>query len=113
MTKAQFSAAPFDQMIQDQFAAAMELAFSQVTVDPLPPGHISLEEKARGGTYAKWRRLGADGKPASPGLCSASLAAPLTRQHWHKKKSWHELIAQPNSCENWGWLLKITRQQLY
>lgn len=66
MAKAKFSAAPFDQMIQDQFAAAMELAFSQTTVDPLPPGHISLEEKARGGTYAKWRRLGADGKPASP-----------------------------------------------
>lgn len=76
MTKAQFSAAPFDQMIQDQFAAAMELAFSQVTVDPLPPGHISLEEKARGGTYAKWRRLGADGKPASPVYVGIVGSAP-------------------------------------
>jgi hypothetical protein len=66
MAKAQFSAVPFDQMIQDQFAAAIELAFSQATVDPLPPGHISLEEKERGGTYAKWRRLGVNGKPASP-----------------------------------------------
>lgn len=66
MTRTPFSASPFDQMVQDQFAAAMELAFSQSMVDPLPPGHISLEEKSRGGTYAKWRRLGADGKPASP-----------------------------------------------
>jgi hypothetical protein len=66
MARAAFSAAPFDQMIQDQFAAAIELAFSQATVDPLPPGHISLEEKVRGGTYAKWRRVAANGKPASP-----------------------------------------------
>jgi hypothetical protein len=66
MAKAEFSAVPFDQMVQDQFAAATELAFSQAIVDPLPPGHISLEEKTRGGMYAKWRRLGANGKPASP-----------------------------------------------
>ncbi len=66
MAKAQFSAIPFDQMIQDQFAAAIELAFAQMTIDPLPPGHISLEEKERGGIYAKWRRIGANGKPASP-----------------------------------------------
>lgn len=66
MAKARFSATPFDQMVQDQFAAAIELAFAQAAVDPLPPGHISLEEKARGGMYAKWRRVRADGKPASP-----------------------------------------------
>lgn len=57
---------PFDQMVRDQFAAALELGFAQTHIDALPPGHISLEEKERGGLYAKWRRQGADGKPASP-----------------------------------------------
>jgi hypothetical protein len=53
-------------MTVDQFAAAIENALSQAVIDPLPPGHISLEEKDRGGQYAKWRRQGANGKPLPP-----------------------------------------------
>lgn len=66
MARTQISARPFDQMTVDQFAAAVELALSQVVVDPLPPGHIALEEKDRGGQYARWRRQGANGKPLPP-----------------------------------------------
>lgn len=66
MQKPPFSIKAFDQMTKDQFAAAMELAFAQEHVDPLPPGHISVESKERGGHYAKWRRQGGNGKPLSP-----------------------------------------------
>ena len=66
MNKIQIGVKPLDQMTMDQFAAAIELALSQAVVDPLPPGHISLEQKERGGYYAKWRRQGANGKPLPP-----------------------------------------------
>ncbi len=66
MRKQPFSFKRFDQMTKDQFAAAMELGFAQERVDPLPPGHISLENKERGGSYAKWRRQGGNGKPLTP-----------------------------------------------
>jgi len=66
MARPRIAVKAFDQMVRDQFAAALELGFAQSEVDPLPPGHISLEEKERGSLYAKWRRQGANGKPASP-----------------------------------------------
>lgn len=66
MSQGQVSVKPFDRMTVDQFAAAIELALSVEKIDPLPPGHIAFEEKARGGLYARWRRQGADGKPLSP-----------------------------------------------
>lgn len=66
MAKSQISVKPFDQMTVDQFAAAIEISLAQTVVDPLPPGHMSLEEKERGGQYVKWRRQGANGKPLPP-----------------------------------------------
>lgn len=66
MLKSRFSVKAFDAMTKAIFSEALEIAFSQGTIDPLPPGHISLEEKERGSLYAKWRRQGSDGKPATP-----------------------------------------------
>lgn len=39
------------------FAEAVEHACSQSAIDLLPPGHIALEEKDRGGKYAYWVRF--------------------------------------------------------
>lgn len=64
--KARFSVRPFDAMSRAVFSEAVEMAFAQGNVDPLPPGHISVEDKERGGLYAKWRRQGADGRPLPP-----------------------------------------------
>ena len=63
MARATFSAAAFDEMSKAVFSQAFERASAQAVVDPLPPGHIALERKDRGGLYAKWRRVGADSKP--------------------------------------------------
>lgn len=66
MPKSRFSVKALDSITKAVFSEALELAFSQGPVDPLPPGHISLEKKERGGLYARWRRQGADGKPLTP-----------------------------------------------
>lgn len=39
------------------FAEAVEHACSQTAIDLLPPGHIALEDKDRGGKYAYWVRF--------------------------------------------------------
>lgn len=66
MAHARFSAVQFDETTKAVFSQAFERASAQALVDPLPPGHISVEEKDRGGSYAKWRRVGPDGKPLPP-----------------------------------------------
>src|SRR5471032_2536550 len=66
MKKATFSSKSFDLISQGVFAEALTIAFAQGEVDPLPPGHIGLETRERGGQYAKWRRFGLDGKPLAP-----------------------------------------------
>lgn len=57
---------PVPHVVRTLFASAVELARAQTQIDLLPPGHISLETKARGGEYAKWRRYDVDGTPRAP-----------------------------------------------
>lgn len=66
MARSKFSATPFDETSKAVFSQAFERASAQAFVDPVPPGHISIEEKDRGGTYARWRRMGPDGKALPP-----------------------------------------------
>jgi hypothetical protein len=66
MARARFSVEAFDEMTKSVFAQAFERASTQDRIDPLPPGHISIEDRERGGQYAKWRRYGLDGKPLPP-----------------------------------------------
>jgi len=66
MLRSTLSIRPFDAMSRGILSAALERAGSQEVIDPLPPGNISLEERERGGRYAKWRRVGADSRALPP-----------------------------------------------
>ncbi|MES9963593.1 MAG: GSU2403 family nucleotidyltransferase fold protein [Candidatus Sedimenticola sp. 20ELBAFRAG] len=66
MSKSSFSASRLDLIAKTFYSEAVEKAFTQGVVDPLPPGNISMESRERGGMYARWRRIGPGGKPLAP-----------------------------------------------
>lgn len=56
-SKAPFSLRKHPMPLMAMFAEAVEHACSQPVIDLLPPGHIAVEEKDRGGKYAYWARF--------------------------------------------------------
>ena len=57
MARAKFSLAKTPLPTQNLLVNAVETARSQSHIDLVPPGHIALEPKARGGRYAYWCRF--------------------------------------------------------
>ena len=66
MARARFSAVPFDETTKAVFSRRSSGHRRKLWLTHFPPGISLSRGKTGGGTYAKWRRVGSDGKPLPP-----------------------------------------------